>query len=289
MSAPDDLTEKLRTLVRIPTVSYDDPTAVDTEAFDLFVATLAELFPLLHEHLALTRVERHGLLFHWAGASAERPVVLMAHLDVVPVDESAPWQHPAFDAVVARRRRLGPRHARRQGLAGRRSARPSSGCWPTASSPPQDVWLSFGARRGGLRPVRAGRGRGAPRARRRAVVRARRGRRDRARGVPRRRPRRWASSASPRRAPPTSSCAPRAAAGTPRRRRGWTHRPARAGRPAAGEQPVPRARARADAGDVAPGRAARPGRRCARCSPTPTGRSRCSPARWSRPARSPPP
>ena len=52
MSPPDALTEKLRTLVRIPMVSYADPAAVDTEAFDLFASTLAELFPLLHAHLA---------------------------------------------------------------------------------------------------------------------------------------------------------------------------------------------------------------------------------------------
>ncbi len=140
----DALTEKLRTLVRIPTVSYDDPAAVDTEAFDLFLATLADLFPRLHEHLALTRVERHGLLFHWAGASSERPVVLMAHLDVVPVDESAPWRHPAFDAVVA------------DGAVWGRGTLDDKGSLVALCEavetlladgfvPSQDVWLSFGA------------------------------------------------------------------------------------------------------------------------------------------------
>jgi carboxypeptidase PM20D1 len=144
VTSPGDLTEKLRTLVRIPTVSYADPAAVDTEAFHLFVVTLAELFPLLHEHLALTRVERHGLLFHWAGASTERPVVLMAHLDVVPVDESAPWQHPAFDAVVA------------DGAVWGRGTLDDKGSLVAICEaverlladgfvPAQDVWLSFGA------------------------------------------------------------------------------------------------------------------------------------------------
>ncbi|QWZ07943.1 M20/M25/M40 family metallo-hydrolase [Nocardioides panacis] len=138
------LTEKLRTLVRIPTISYADPTAVDTEAFDLFVATLAELFPLLHGHLALTRIGQHGLLFHWPGASDERPVVLMAHLDVVPVDESAPWQHPAFGAVLA------------DGAVWGRGTLDDKGslvaiCEAVETlladgfTPAQDVWLSFGA------------------------------------------------------------------------------------------------------------------------------------------------
>lgn len=92
--------EKLQALVRIPTVSYRDATLVDLGAFDAFVAELAVLFPLLHERLDVTRVDTHGLLFHWAGTSAERPVVLMAHSDVVPVDDGAPWQHPPFGAEI---------------------------------------------------------------------------------------------------------------------------------------------------------------------------------------------
>src|SRR3954468_17878190 len=91
---------KLQSLVRIPTVSDRDSTRVDTGAFDQFLDELRSLFPLLHEHLELTRVAGHGLLFRWAGRSEVRPVVLMAHLDVVPVDESAPWRHPAFSAEI---------------------------------------------------------------------------------------------------------------------------------------------------------------------------------------------
>ena len=68
---------------------------------------------------------------------------------------------PALRRRDRRRRRLGPRHARRQGLAGRdlrgRRAAPRA----RTSRPPQDVWLSFGARRGGLRAGRTGRRRGA--------------------------------------------------------------------------------------------------------------------------------
>ncbi|MBZ5737845.1 M20/M25/M40 family metallo-hydrolase [Nocardioides mangrovi] len=96
----DPVVEKLQALIRIPTVSHRDPGRVDTAAFDAFGAELARQFPLLHERLELTRIDTHGLLFHWAGRSAERPVVLMAHLDVVPVEEDAPWQHPPFGAEI---------------------------------------------------------------------------------------------------------------------------------------------------------------------------------------------
>src|SRR3954447_9707606 len=90
---------KLQALVRIPTVSYREADRVDVAAYDEFVGELARQFPLLHERLELTRVHTHGLLFHWRGASSDRPVVLMAHLDVVPVEGS--WQHEAFGGAVA--------------------------------------------------------------------------------------------------------------------------------------------------------------------------------------------
>ena len=279
MSAPDDLTEKLRTLVRIPTVSYDDPTAVDTEAFDLFVATLAELFPRLHDHLALTRVERHGLLFHWPGASAERPVVLMAHLDVVPVDESAPWQHPAFDAVVA------------DGAVWGRGTLDDKGSL---------VAICEAVERLLARRVRSRAGRVAVVRRRRGGVRAG-ARRPRSSELTARGVRPWfvldeggavAADAFP------GVAAPLAVVGVTEKgttnlelrtegrgghssmpSRMDTDRPAGAGHPAAREQPVPRARARAHAGDAAPGRAARPGRAAPADRPRPPGARRCSPAR----------
>ncbi len=90
--------QKLQALIRIPTVSYREPERVDTAAFDTFVEELARQFPLLHERLELTRVHTHGLLFHWPGSSAARPIVLMAHSDVVPVGGT--WQHDAFSGAV---------------------------------------------------------------------------------------------------------------------------------------------------------------------------------------------
>lgn len=145
MSTPDALPAiaKLQRLVRIPTVSHRDGDQVDTAAFDRLLAEMADLFPLLHARLELTRVGSHGLLAHWRGASAERPVVLMAHLDVVPVDEDTPWTHPAFDGVLA------------DGFLWGRGTLDDKGCvvgiceaverlLAEDFTPAQDVWLSFG-------------------------------------------------------------------------------------------------------------------------------------------------
>ena len=139
----DPAVAKLQALVRIPTVSRPDPALVDNGAFDTFLAELADQFPLLHERLELTRVHTHALLFRWPG-HADRPVVLMAHLDVVPVDEEAPWQHPAFAADVV------------DGAVWGRGTLDDKGCLvgiceaverllARGFTPAQDVWLSFGA------------------------------------------------------------------------------------------------------------------------------------------------
>ena len=132
---------KLQALVRIPTVSHREVERIDTGAFDAFVAELRTQFPLIHERLELTRVHTHGLLFHWNGTGSERPVVLMAHLDVVPVEGT--WQHDAFSGDVV------------DGKIWGRGTLDDKGCLVGICeavetllerdfTPAQDVWLSFG-------------------------------------------------------------------------------------------------------------------------------------------------
>jgi carboxypeptidase PM20D1 len=140
----DPAVAKLQALVRIPSISDRDPARVDAAPFDLLLDELRTQFPRLHERLELTRVGTHGLLFRWAGHASDRPVVLMAHLDVVPVDESAPWQHPPFSAEIA------------DGAVWGRGTLDDKCCVAaiceaverllvTGHEPAQDVWLSFGS------------------------------------------------------------------------------------------------------------------------------------------------
>lgn len=92
--------DRLSRMIRLPTVSAE-LEARGSEPFEDFVALLAELYPRVHERLSLERITEFGLLFRWAGvAAAASPVVLMAHYDVVPVDESDDWTHPPFEGRV---------------------------------------------------------------------------------------------------------------------------------------------------------------------------------------------
>ena len=137
--------EKLRALVRIPTVSHTDEQAIDHARFEEFTAALAEAFPLLHERLTLHRVLDRSLLFHWQGSSDADPLVLMAHIDVVPIDESAPWQHPPFEAEIHDGAIWGRGTLDDKGsLVGICAA--VERLLEQGFDPARDVWLSFGAR-----------------------------------------------------------------------------------------------------------------------------------------------
>lgn len=88
--------ERLSRMIQLPTVSAELETR-GTEPFEAFVALLAELYPLIHKRLERERITDFGLLYRWAGAdAAKQPAVLMAHYDVVPVDERDAWTHPPF-------------------------------------------------------------------------------------------------------------------------------------------------------------------------------------------------
>src|SRR3954452_8854739 len=139
----DRAVAKLQALVRIASVSDRDASRLDTAAFDRLLDELRAQFPLLHEQLEPNPVGSHGLAFPWAGRSADRPVVLMAPLDVVPVDESAPWQPPPFSADIV------------DGAIWGRGTLDDKGCVAAICEaverlladdhvPAQDLWISFG-------------------------------------------------------------------------------------------------------------------------------------------------
>lgn len=92
--------DRLARMIRIPTVSAEI-TERGMEPFEHFIALLEELYPLVHAGLERERIGELGLLFRWAGADrSQDPAVLMAHFDVVPVDESDTWAHPPFEGRI---------------------------------------------------------------------------------------------------------------------------------------------------------------------------------------------
>ena len=89
----------MQALIRCRTVSYTDKSKEDNSEFDKLEKLLPTLFPNVFAKCTFVKPGPRSLLFHWKGKSDAKPGVLMAHYDVVPVDQDS-WSKPAFDAVL---------------------------------------------------------------------------------------------------------------------------------------------------------------------------------------------
>ncbi|NLB47355.1 MAG: M20/M25/M40 family metallo-hydrolase [Microbacteriaceae bacterium] len=93
--------DRLSRMIQLPTVSAELEQR-GNEPFEQFIVLLEELYPLVHTHLERERTGDFGLLFRWeAPGAVGDPLVLMAHYDVVPVDETDPWTYPPFTGTIA--------------------------------------------------------------------------------------------------------------------------------------------------------------------------------------------
>jgi carboxypeptidase PM20D1 len=93
--------DRLAQGIRFITVAHSEPEADERAAFTGFLDFLRTRFPLTHERLSLDRVSEYSLLYTWRGSRPELPPVLLAaHMDVVPAD-TAGWSYPPFDGVIA--------------------------------------------------------------------------------------------------------------------------------------------------------------------------------------------
>lgn len=95
----DAIVESLRSLVRCKTVSYHDKSLEDEEEFRKFRELLPSLYPNVFSTCSVKDLADRGLLFKWEGKNSGDPAVLMAHYDVVPVNEDL-WEKSAFDAIL---------------------------------------------------------------------------------------------------------------------------------------------------------------------------------------------
>ena len=89
----------LATLVKCKTVSNVDHSLEDDAEFEKLIASLPSLYPRVFDVCSVQTLPDRALLFRWPGKKQADPTVLMAHYDVVPVDESK-WDKPPFAAII---------------------------------------------------------------------------------------------------------------------------------------------------------------------------------------------
>jgi len=103
-ASTDAAVAHLSRVIQIPTIYPRDGGESAETAFTQLDAWLTEAFPALVQHRVPVEGIGHSRLYRWAGTDASlKPVILLAHWDVVPVvpgteDE---WTHPPFSGAVA--------------------------------------------------------------------------------------------------------------------------------------------------------------------------------------------
>jgi len=86
------------------TISHQIPWEFRGSAFTEFHAYLAATYPQVHGALQREVVNDYSLLYTWPGSDPAQPgIILLAHMDVVPVEAAAEaaWTHPPFAETIA--------------------------------------------------------------------------------------------------------------------------------------------------------------------------------------------
>jgi carboxypeptidase PM20D1 len=96
--------DRLAAAIRIPTISHGDSLLRDSAAFRQIREELAASFPKAHAAMTREIIGEGALLFTWPGTDPSLPpILLMGHLDVVPVEpgSESSWRQPPFSGAIA--------------------------------------------------------------------------------------------------------------------------------------------------------------------------------------------
>lgn len=92
--------ENLAKAITFKTVSHEDYLLTDTSQFVQFHAFLDSTYPLIFEHLEKEIHGNNALLYKWQGKNINlKPLILLAHQDVVPVVEEN-WEKGPFLGAI---------------------------------------------------------------------------------------------------------------------------------------------------------------------------------------------
>lgn len=92
--------EHLSRAIALPTVSLQEPSAKASDSFDQLHQLFQKSYPAVYAQLKPQRLG-NSLLIHWPGKRPQqKPLLLAAHLDVVPVESPQSWQEPPFSGRV---------------------------------------------------------------------------------------------------------------------------------------------------------------------------------------------
>lgn len=102
-SGKNSAVQKLSKAITFKTVSPEVSGISNANTFIALHQHFQKSFPALHSQLQRKVINKYSLLYTWPGKNPElRPVLLSAHMDVVPVEEVTKdeWEHQPFGGIV---------------------------------------------------------------------------------------------------------------------------------------------------------------------------------------------
>ena len=100
---PDSALTHFQQSISYQTVSFGDAKKWDSIPFINFRKFLETTYPLVHQKLEREIVSNYSYLYKWQGTNNSlKPYILMAHQDVVPIEESTrnQWHFEPFSGTI---------------------------------------------------------------------------------------------------------------------------------------------------------------------------------------------
>lgn len=98
---PDGALSRMTEAISYRTISYEDKADFDSTQFIKFNEFLLKSYPVLHERCEHKTFNKYSHLFKWEGQNTNlEPIVLMAHIDVVPIASLPLWTVHPFDEGI---------------------------------------------------------------------------------------------------------------------------------------------------------------------------------------------
>ncbi len=95
--------EHLSGVVQFATLSNAQEALMDFEPFFQMHEYLEKAYPNVHATLTKEVIGKAALLYHWKGTgkSSAKPLLFMAHQDVVPEGDHSKWTYPPYSGAIA--------------------------------------------------------------------------------------------------------------------------------------------------------------------------------------------